>query len=107
MAVEFACDDFNAAFAHLELFAEKLYEVGIGFAVNRWGGDGDFQGLIVAFSMPALNLISAGFGLEIDMECEDILFKGYGCHLTDQPLCDTDNRAKQHDLGELNRHQYR
>ena len=51
----------HVAFRHFELLGDKLDEMGIGLAINRRCGDGDFY--LVA--MQANNLIAAGLGLNL------------------------------------------
>lgn len=62
VATGFALFYHHLAFSDPKLFCQILDQMGIGLAVYRRGGDGDFQFV----AMLTDNSIAAGFGLDVE-----------------------------------------
>src|SRR5690606_2391351 len=72
----FAAEQFHILLAHLTEFGEKLDQVLVRLAIDRWGGNADLEGLTVQ----ANDFVGPGLGLKVTVENQQTVteFNGAG-----------------------------
>ncbi len=86
--------DGDLLFADAALFGQKAHQMGIGLPINRRGGDRHFQ--LVA--MQADNLVSAGLGLDQQIQPQLLTLPTHGSHLQPRPEDADDTIGRQKDV---------